>query len=328
MPIVRCRTVQVVEPSGASAVDLSTIQPEDVVLLCDDDDWYHRSLWRGSKHWVNGHHPPVPPRYQWATTYIERVRSVFPRGLYPEASTAALQAQSGKSMACYVIVRQTLDWERATPDDLFDRFARETARTWARTFDTSYFACRARIKAIARENLKNLQLLDGDAQVHDAATFPFFALRPDDVVLPYDDDDWYHPEVIQRVAAAGPLRGGLLMWPDAVYGYHGGRFHLERPCLRQLDDRSAVSGPVKTNNYAFSGRLAQERRAVWGHASIKRYVRETRPAFSRLDRPLSAGQPAPVQLHRLEVRVAGHQAHGGGRRSAVSRPALHLMRGG
>ncbi len=42
-------------------------------------------------------------------------------------------------MACYVIVRQTLDWERATPDDLFDGFARETARTWDRTFDTSYF---------------------------------------------------------------------------------------------------------------------------------------------------------------------------------------------
>ena len=46
-------------------------------------------------------------------------------------------------MACYVIVRQTLDWERATPDDLFDDFARETARTWERTFKTSYVACRA-----------------------------------------------------------------------------------------------------------------------------------------------------------------------------------------
>ena len=74
-------------------------------------------------------------------------------------------------MACYVIVRQTLDWERATPDDLFDGFARETARTWERTFKTSYFACRARIKAIARENL---DALAGDVSVSDAATFPFF----------------------------------------------------------------------------------------------------------------------------------------------------------
>ena len=225
-------------------------------------------------------------------------------------------------MACYVIVRQTLDWERATPDDLFDGFARETARTWDRTFDTSYFACRARIKAIARENL---ELLGGDAQVHDAATFPFFALQPDDVVLPCDDDDWYHPEVIRHVTAAGPLCGGLLMWPDAVYGYHGGQFHLERPCLRQLDDRGAVSGPVKTNNYAFSGRLAQERRAVWGHASIVRYVREIRPEFSRLDRPLSLvnRHPCSYTVWKYALRgirpAAGGDARGDALRSLVGR---------
>ena len=188
-------------------------------------------------------------------------------------------------MAYYVIVRQTLDWERATSDDLLDDFARETARTWKRTFNDSYsyFTCRARIKAIARESL---ELLAGDVQVHDAATFPFLALQPDDVVLPCDDDDWYHPEVIEQVAAASPLRSGLLMWPDAVYGYHRERFHLERPYFRPLDE-PAVSGPVKTNNYAFSGRLAQEHHAVWGHGSIVRYVQETRPAFDRIDRPLS-----------------------------------------
>ena len=46
-------------------------------------------------------------------------------------------------MTHYVIVRQTLDWERATVDDLFDDFARETARAWERTFNQSYLTCRA-----------------------------------------------------------------------------------------------------------------------------------------------------------------------------------------
>lgn len=204
-------------------------------------------------------------------------------------------------MTHYVIVRQTLDWERATANDLFDDFARETAGTWERTFNHGYLTCRARIKAIARESLEQLA---GAVQVHDAATFPFFALQHDDVVLPCDDDDWYHPQVIEEVAAACPLRNGLLMWPDAVYGYHWGRFHLERPRLRPLDEE-AVSGPVKTNNYAFSGRLAQARRAVWGHASIVRYVRENRPVFDRIDRPLSL-----VNRHPCSYTVWKHALRG------------------
>ena len=33
--------VRIVEPDGAGDLDLSRVQPDDVVLLCDDDDWYH-----------------------------------------------------------------------------------------------------------------------------------------------------------------------------------------------------------------------------------------------------------------------------------------------
>ena len=33
--------VRIVEPDGAGDLDLSRVQPEDVVLLCDDDSWYH-----------------------------------------------------------------------------------------------------------------------------------------------------------------------------------------------------------------------------------------------------------------------------------------------
>lgn len=32
---------RIIEPASADAVDLSVVEPEDVVLLCDDDDWYH-----------------------------------------------------------------------------------------------------------------------------------------------------------------------------------------------------------------------------------------------------------------------------------------------
>ena len=183
----------------------------------------------------------------------------------------------------YVVVRQTLNWEAATVGDLMDEFAQSTAHVWNRMFRISYFEARARIKAISMDCLRSL---DPDVQVHEARTFPAFAIQPDDVFLFCDDDDWYHPEVIEEVKAAAPFAGGFLLWPDGVYGYHAGTFHVDDPRLRPLEE-PCVSGPVKTNNYAVSGEMAKRLRAVWAHPRIVRLFKEQRPVATRLSRPLS-----------------------------------------
>ena len=77
----------------------------------------------------------------------------------------------------------------------------------------SFWTCRARVKAIAQDAHRSLTDT-GALQLADIS-----GLDPEDVLLPCDDDDWYHPEVLEHIHTAGVLRTGLLLWPDGVYGY-------------------------------------------------------------------------------------------------------------
>ena len=49
----------------------------------------------------------------------------------------------------HVVIRATLDWERAGYEQLDSPFMQETARLWDSTFRLGYMACRARIRNIA-----------------------------------------------------------------------------------------------------------------------------------------------------------------------------------
>ena len=189
-----------------------------------------------------------------------------------------------RTAAVTIVIRQTLDWERATYDQLIDPFAQAMARAWNETFRLSYFATRARIKTIAMQahaDVRETRVVEMADDILPAAA------APGDVLLFCDDDDWYHPQLVEHIRMAEPLRTGLLLWPDGIHGYHAGAFHLDRVTVRPLDDRRAVSGPIKTNNYAITQALAKATPQMLSHASAVRYVRTSRPTYQTLSRPLS-----------------------------------------
>ena len=92
-------------------------------------------------------------------------------------------------MACHVLIRETLDWKHARYDDLKTPFIRQVARLWDATFSVNYVDCRARLKEIALNNHKLLS----EVQVHEFERFDSRYLQPGDIILPCDDDDWFHP---------------------------------------------------------------------------------------------------------------------------------------
>ena len=198
---------------------------------------------------------------------------------------------------CHVIIRETLDWERAGIGQLVSPFMRQTASLWDRTFQLGYSACRARIKRIAQEAhsaLPNVRI----SEPASPGAVDLSAVRPEDVVLLCDDDDWYHPQTVARLETVEELRDSVVMWPDGVYGFFAPKQNIVsasglprvRMRHRPLGETSAYS-IIKTNNYALSGELlSREPQLVsrlWGHEGAVRYLQAERPPVKMLAAPLS-----------------------------------------
>ena len=200
-------------------------------------------------------------------------------------------------MLCHVLIRRTLDWERAGYNDLINTFVRDVARRWDDTFRLTYTACRARIKAIGHDSLRAV----ARGRIREVRDFDASCLAADDVLLICDDDDWYHPDLMKHLRRETYPQDRIALWPDGVHGFHAPRrggpieVHLERVKERPLDDKQP-----KTNNYAISGRLLQQERDLLAtlltHASAVRYMAEHAPPVARQSTPLSLVNRHPCSI--------------------------------
>jgi len=144
-----------------------------------------------------------------------------------------------------ICVRATLDWqdEAAVVAGLVDRF-RPKYELWNARFSVPYHLFRHRVTEIARENLR---------RVEGARVVGPDAVPPGALVVPVDDDDWFHPDLARHLREA---------WEPGKRGYFWQRRALEAPpvrnplrwlpprgrrLLRQADHSVYTCG---TNNYA------------------------------------------------------------------------------
>ena len=165
----------------------------------------------------------------------------------------------------HIWVRATLDYDdaRAFAEQLKPGF-RAMVELWDATLTVPYREFRGRVRAIARENL---------AQVEGAACSAWEAIPAGALVLPCDDDDWFRPDAAAVAArAAGPSG---VRWRSSF---------LEVPMhwRHKLGIwRRHVQGPrpdflCTTNNYAlFKAPDAQER--MRNHLVASAWVRERPP---------------------------------------------------
>jgi len=144
-----------------------------------------------------------------------------------------------------ICVRETLDWqdEAAVVAGMLAKF-RPKYEAWNDRFNVPYHVFRHRVTEIARENLRRVE----GARVVGPDSVPTGAL-----VVPVDDDDWFHPELARHLRDA---------WEPEKRGYTWERRALEAPpernplrwlpprgrrLLRQADHSVYTCG---TNNYA------------------------------------------------------------------------------
>lgn len=148
----------------------------------------------------------------------------------------------------YLSIRKTLDWKNAELVAARLRPAfRAKVSMWDATFRMPYHEFRHELKEIAQRNLANV----AGATIAPVDEVPLGAL-----LVPVDDDDWFAPDLVQRLEA--------VIEPN-VTGYYWIRNILEVPGARSplkrwfRSRRPLELGPTAnqgrytcgTNNYAF-----------------------------------------------------------------------------
>jgi len=156
----------------------------------------------------------------------------------------------------YIILRQSPDWAKQTYSDLDKTrsFCRIIGRPetyiidrvllWDKTFRTSFFSARQIIKDISIENFRNVEgatlvPLADISSVLDRKAFYLFT----------DDDDWYHPQIAQRLAMTEPRACDAVVWRSAAVG---NGLELQDPAKR-YEGHGPVHIDFNTNGYAISG---------------------------------------------------------------------------
>lgn len=212
-------------------------------------------------------------------------------------------------MVCHVILRRTRDWETASPDSLDAPFLVRAALAWERCFRTSYGACRARIKAIALDNLRALPGLIAETGQPDG--FDRASVRDDDIVLVCDDDDFFHPRLLdhmQAVRAAGAWDRPVV-WPDGKHGFHLPRDGGPMVLLPRVLERPVVDEAYRGPYCAIPGRMLHHApdilEAFWTHSGLVEHFRREGPAFTKLAEPLSLIAKHPCSVSVLRSALAG-----------------------
>ena len=128
-------------------------------------------------------------------------------------------------------VRTNLDWGTLTEETFLRQEERANSvramsadqkqtllnaiQLWNRTFGVSYFAYRQRLKEIAELNWTRIRNLDLVVRRQDLLTILEHVDRF--IVLPVDDDDWFHPDVADILRRHSRPDVDAFHWPDGLY---------------------------------------------------------------------------------------------------------------
>jgi len=234
-------------------------------------------------------------------------------------------------------VRTNIDWRTMTEDrflqqEQFSNSARgmsaeqkagflQAIRIWNRTFAMSYFAYRQRLKEIAElswTRVRNLDLI-----VRRPELVAMLDASDPYIVLPVDDDDWFHPEIAEVLRRRWRPGVDAFHWPDGLYRPvpFQDRFeqsaHQERLIVRKWDADFATNGYALTRAGLAKCNAQLKPRVLAFHWSAGKTFHQA--GFERcfVDRPLSASNKSLASCTNLKPLVD---------RSHFMRNVPHLMR--
>jgi hypothetical protein len=171
----------------------------------------------------------------------------------------------------HICVRSTLDWcdPAAVEAALIPQF-RPKVEAWNATFTMPYHVFRGRLRKIARLNL---------GRIAGAVCSTVEAVPPGDLIVPVDDDDWFAPDLADRLRReSDPGARGFVLTRVVIEPSRRIRDRLRR-VARLLGRRDRVV--CKTNNYAVVNDVGIAHLAL-NHVQASRYFDAHPSDFKRV----------------------------------------------
>lgn len=218
-------------------------------------------------------------------------------------------------------VRSDVDWGRMTEEGFLQqerssssvegmsecrrRSLLESIRLWNRAFGMSYFAYRQELKKIAETNWARVRNLDLVARRPELIA-ALEALDPC-VVLPVDDDDWFHPDAADVLRRSWSPGVDAFHWPDGLYRSVPFQDRFDEPVHQKRLIVRRGKGDFTTNGYAVTtkglrGELGETRLLDFHWAAGKAFHRE---GVDRrfVDQVLSASNKSLASATNLKALV-------------------------
>lgn len=194
-------------------------------------------------------------------------------------------------------------------------------RLWDRTFRMSYFSYRQRLKEIAElswTRIRNLDLI-----LRRPGLSAILDILDEYIVLPVDDDDWFHPDIADVLRRRWRPGVDAFHWPDGLYRPvpFQERFdqsaHQIRLILRKLHADFATNGYALTRTGLSKCKAPLRGRVLAFHWAAGKTYRQDGFECCYVDRPLSASNKSLASRTNLQSLVD---------RSHLLRNVPHLMR--
>lgn len=200
-----------------------------------------------------------------------------------------------------ICVRASLPWrDEAAATARLAPELRQKVALWNQTFSLSYAGFRVQLTEIAQRNW---------SRVEGAKLVRRDELAPGALFVPVDDDDWFAPDLAQRLLAVDA---------EPFQGLHWSRYILELPRRRRRfawrrSRRAPDTSPYTcgSNNYAIRN-LPELAQGITNHVWASEYFDAHPSRLKRVDASLS------VQNRNL----ASRSGLGGHRQPEISRAAL------
>jgi hypothetical protein len=197
----------------------------------------------------------------------------------------------------------------------------QAIRLWNRTFGMSYFAYRQRLKEIAELNWTRVRNLDLVVRRPDLITILDGLDRY--VVLPVDDDDWFHPDVANVLRRRWQPDIDAFHWPDGLYRSVPFQDRFDQPANQERLVVRRWDSDFTTNGYATTRKGLSEIHGQMRHRVLDFHWAAGK-AFHRdgamrcfIDQALSASNKSLASATNLKALVD---------RSLITRNIPHLLR--
>jgi len=169
-------------------------------------------------------------------------------------------------MEFVILIRRTLEWDKINNFenkacvDYRWKFFLNNVNKWNDSFNIDYFKYRQKLKNIALKSWEKT----GIPIVEDKNFWEKNKNNKNLVILPTDDDDWYHPK-IKNILKENFNNNAYVQWKSWIYDYRT----TNSESFYEFDNYRDAEGNTGAGSNDYAIRCNQQKNKIYSHGLIK-----------------------------------------------------------